>query len=71
MNVFAPLYADHVERCRASADEALAAADLAHLVIHAGSEHVAFLDDQTYPFRANPLFKAWLPLTQQIGRAHV
>jgi Xaa-Pro dipeptidase len=64
MNDFAPLYADHVARCRASADEALAAADLAHLVIHAGSEHVVFLDDQTYPFRANPLFKAWLPLTQ-------
>ncbi|MCC5869812.1 MAG: Xaa-Pro dipeptidase [Gammaproteobacteria bacterium] len=67
MNELAPLYADHVARCCETAGEALASAGLEQLVIYAGSEHLAFLDDQTYPFRANPLFKAWLPLTQHPG----
>ncbi len=34
------------------------------LAIHAGRETIQFLDDMPYPFVANPLFKAWLPLDQ-------
>ena len=32
-------------------------------VIHAGSQIISFLDDYHYPFRPNPHFLAWLPLT--------
>lgn len=60
-------YPAHLARCQAIATEALVAAEADHLVISAGLEHYAFLDDQTYPFRANPLFKAWLPLNRHPG----
>jgi Xaa-Pro dipeptidase len=32
-------------------------------VIHAGSQIISFLDDYHYPFRPNPHFLQWLPLT--------
>lgn len=32
-------------------------------VIHAGSQIISFLDDYHYPFRPNPHFVQWLPLT--------
>ena len=31
------------------------------------NEQVVFRDDQTYPFRVEPYFKAWVPLTQAPG----
>ena len=37
------------------------------LLIAAGTEQPAFRDDVTYPFRANPYFKNWVPLTQAPG----
>ncbi len=67
MNELAPLYAEHVARCRKTADEALTAGGFEQLLIYAGSEHMVFLDDRPYPFKVNPLFKAWLPLTQHAG----
>lgn len=67
MNELAPLYAEHVAGCRKTANQALASAGLEQMVIYAGSEHMVFLDDRPYPFKANPLFKAWLPLTQHPG----
>jgi Xaa-Pro dipeptidase len=33
-------------------------------IIHAGSERASFLDDYHYPFRPNPHFLAWAPLTR-------
>src|SRR6202044_1404772 len=32
------------------------------LVIHAGSPPTQFLDDQDYPYKVNPHFKAWVPI---------
>jgi Xaa-Pro dipeptidase len=32
------------------------------LVIHAGAPPIQFLDDQDYPFKVNPHFKAWVPI---------
>jgi len=46
---------------------ALAAAGFDGAVIFAGNEQVVFRDDQTYPFRVEPYFKAWLPLTSAPG----
>jgi Xaa-Pro dipeptidase len=46
---------------------ALEAAGFDGAVIFAGEEQTVFRDDQTYPFSAEPYFKAWLPLTQAPG----
>ena len=56
------LYADHFRiQCR-RADEALAASGFDAVAIYAGGLHMQFLDDQPYPFKANPQFKVWTPL---------
>ncbi len=62
MQAIAEHYPAHVQTCPARADAALAASGHDHLLIHSGSEIVAFLDDLSYPFRSNPHFRAWLPL---------
>lgn len=59
----AALYPQHLATVMAHADRALARGGFDHLLIAAGAEIYAFLDDNPYPFRANPHFKAWLPLT--------
>jgi len=48
-------------------EEALAATGFDGAVIFAGDERHVFRDDQTYPFRIEPYFKAWLPLTHAPG----
>ncbi len=47
--------------------EALHAAELDGAVVFAGNEKTIFRDDQAYPFKAEPYFKAWVPLTQAPG----
>lgn len=59
----ATLYAKHVEEQMRRADVALERAGFDHLLIPSGIERYGFLDDQTYPFRPNPHFLSWLPLT--------
>ncbi len=61
------LYPDHVREQMRRADVALERGGFDHLVIPSGEEHMAFLDDQGYPFRANPHFLAWVPLTHHAG----
>jgi hypothetical protein len=58
------LYARHVEALRARHDRALETAGAAHAVIFSGAPKYAFLDDNVYPFRANPHFVSWAPLTR-------
>ncbi|MDX1405682.1 MAG: Xaa-Pro dipeptidase [Woeseiaceae bacterium] len=57
------LYPDHVETIRSRHDQALERAGANHAVIFSGAPRTAFLDDRAYPFRANPHFVGWLPLT--------
>lgn len=45
-------------------EHALAACGFDAIVIHSGVPITQFLDDQDYPFKPNPHFKAWVPLTQ-------
>lgn len=59
-----PRYRDHLAILTARADHALAKTGFDHLLVAAGIEKLAFLDDLPYPFRPNPHFKAWLPLTR-------
>lgn len=58
------LYAEHLEIVLARADAALAATGMDHLVIGSGPEPLQFLDDLHYPFKVNPYFKHWVPLTE-------
>ena len=58
----APLYTQHLTTLRERADKALALGNFDHLVIASGTPLRKFLDDQDYPFVANPHFRHWLPL---------
>lgn len=60
-------YGAHLAILDQRLDEALAATGFDGAVIFAGDERVVFRDDQTYPFRVEPYFKAWVPLTQAPG----
>lgn len=57
------LYPEHLDTVLARHDDALDNAGAAHLVVFSGAPKVAFLDDRAYPFRANPHFLGWVPLT--------
>ncbi len=61
------LYAEHLGVMDGRLVEALEAADLDGLCVFAGPERLVERDDIAYPFRAEPYFKAWVPLTQAIG----
>jgi Xaa-Pro dipeptidase len=43
-------------------DRALTLSGFDALVVHAGRPPLQFLDDQDYPFKVNPQFKAWVPI---------
>ncbi len=57
------LYAAHLDRLMRRTDRSLEASGFEALVIHAGRAPIQFLDDQDYPFKVNPQFKAWVPIT--------
>ena len=57
------LYASHLATVTARHDHALETAGASHAIIFSGSPKIAFLDDHYYPFKANPHFVAWAPLT--------
>ncbi|HEX7323944.1 MAG TPA: Xaa-Pro dipeptidase [Rhodanobacteraceae bacterium] len=63
----AALYPAHLAEIERRSADALAAAGRDTLVIAAGMPHGWFLDDQDYPFKANPHFLNWLPLTDAPG----
>ncbi|MBU2677526.1 MAG: Xaa-Pro dipeptidase [Gammaproteobacteria bacterium] len=57
------LYGEHFEAITARHDRALEQAGASHVVVYSGNPKVAFLDDNYYPFKANPHFISWAPLT--------
>jgi Xaa-Pro dipeptidase len=61
------LYFQHLNTQMQRADRALAAAGFDALVIHAGRPPIQFLDDQDYPYKVNPHFKAWVPISDNPG----
>ena len=63
----ASLYPAHLATLRTRADQALALGGFDHLLVAAGTPPGKFLDDQDYPFVANPHFRHWLPLTDAPG----
>jgi Xaa-Pro dipeptidase len=58
------LYPQHIQTIKSRHDRALERAGASHAVIFSGAPHGVFLDDYDYPFKPNPHFVAWLPLTQ-------
>ncbi len=55
------LYSEHLRALMARADRALIAGGYDGLIISSGSQLYYYLDDSTYPFRANPRYRSWLP----------
>jgi len=58
------LYPEHIQKLIVRHTHALENSGGAHAVIFSGCPKTAFLDDQQYPFIANPHFLSWLPLPQ-------
>lgn len=58
------LYTDHLGTLQRQAESALERTGHDTLLVAAGIEKYAFLDDRPYLFQPNPHFKHWLPLTQ-------
>ncbi|WP_427980091.1 Xaa-Pro dipeptidase [Agarivorans sp.] len=58
------LYTHHIEQLQQRVAKLLAREGLDALIIHSGYPLRTFLDDQHYPFKTNPHFKHWLPLTE-------
>ncbi len=63
-SALAELYPAHAGIMCERLDHALEQAGANHAVIFSGAPRFAFLDDHAYPFRANPHFVSWVPLTQ-------
>ncbi|MBU2977512.1 Xaa-Pro dipeptidase [Alteromonas sp. C1M14] len=62
MTIITDSYASHVATMQTRTKEALQREGLDGFVIHAGQSKRLFLDDNDYPFKVNPHFKAWLPV---------
>jgi Xaa-Pro dipeptidase len=58
------LYGAHLDEIRRRHDQALEQAGGSHAVIYSGNPKRMFLDDNDYPFKANPHFVNWVPLTR-------
>jgi Xaa-Pro dipeptidase len=56
------LYLYHLQTLTQRTDRSLADMGFDALVIEAGVPPTQFLDDQDYPFKVNPHFKAWVPI---------
>jgi Xaa-Pro dipeptidase len=56
------IYAPHLKTLMQRTDRSLARSGFDALVIHAGRPPTQFLDDQDYPYKVNPQFKAWVPI---------
>jgi len=63
----AGLFFPHLHDISGRTAKALAACHFDGLLLQAGEPPTCFLDDQHYPFRAHPPFKAWVPLADVAG----
>ncbi|QDO99878.1 Xaa-Pro dipeptidase [Thalassotalea sp. PS06] len=64
MSSFASLYPQHIAELQKRTATALKRHGASSLVIHSGQPGRIFLDDMNYPFKCNPHFKHWLPITE-------
>ena len=59
------LYQQHITTLQNRFDEELTRLNYDGVLIYSGQHAYAFLDDNSQPFKVNPYFKYWLPLTKQ------
>ena len=64
MESLVTLYQQHINTLQQRAQQVLARHHLDAMLIHSGELLTVFLDDHSYPFKVNPQFKAWVPVTQ-------
>lgn len=64
MESLAALYKNHIVTLQERTRDVLSRSKLDALLIHSGELMTVFLDDHAYPFKVNPQFKAWVPVTQ-------
>jgi len=57
------LFAAHLDEVKRRTERALAAHGFDAIAIHSGAAGYSFLDDRSLPFRVNPHFALWAPLT--------
>ncbi|AWX16042.1 Xaa-Pro dipeptidase [Mergibacter septicus] len=60
------LFQQHLDQVQQYFQQALSRCHLDGVWIHAGIEHNHFLDDQVQPFKINPYFKYFVPLTNAV-----
>jgi len=63
MESLVSLYQEHIETLQTRAQQVLARFKQDAMLIHSGELLTVFLDDHDYPFKVNPQFKAWVPVT--------
>ncbi len=59
------IYQQHIETLQTRFDKALNQNQFDAVLIYSGHAGLPFRDDNAYPFKTNPHFKYWLPLTSQ------
>ncbi len=57
-------YAEHIKTVCERFDKALADTGFESTLVYSGQPRVDFLDDNAPPYRVNPLFKYWVPVTE-------
>ena len=57
------LYGDHIQQKLSRFRTILQATNFDRLIIGSGSEKIQFQDDMAYPFKTNPYFREWVPLS--------
>jgi Xaa-Pro dipeptidase len=62
-DALATIYTAHITMYKLRHDVALEESKFEHAVIFSGALHYQFVDDMPYPFKVNPHFKAWVPVT--------
>jgi Xaa-Pro dipeptidase len=62
-DALATIYTAHVTLYKLRYDIALKDSKFDHAVVFSGALHYQFVDDMPYPFKVNPHFKAWAPVT--------
>jgi Xaa-Pro dipeptidase len=55
-------YPQHISELQSRTREAIQRESIDGLIIHSGQSKRLFLDDNNYPFKVNPQFKAWVPV---------
>jgi Xaa-Pro dipeptidase len=62
-DALATIYTAHVTLYKLRYDVALKDSHFDHALVFSGALHYQFVDDMPYPFKVNPQFKAWAPVT--------